>query len=69
MLFATLSSLVPGLGSRTLACDPNDLIKTIKSKNNSSHQFFCTKSKSVEQKLLHLREDFGPHKLLMRHLE
>ena len=30
MTWATLYSLVPLLGSNTLSCDPNDLIKTIK---------------------------------------
>ena len=69
MTWTMLSSLVPRLGSNTLACEPNDFIKTIKSKNNSSYKSFCTKSKSVEQTLIHLREYFGPHKLLMRHLE
>ena len=69
MTWAMLSSLVPRLGSNTLAHDPNDLIKTVESKNNSSYESFCIKSKSVEHTLFHLGEDFGPHKLLMRHLE
>ena len=69
MTWATLSSLGPRLGSNALACDPNDLIKTIKSKHNGSYESFCTKSKSAEHTFIHLREDLGPHKLLMRHLE
>ena len=69
MTWAVLSSLVSRLGSNTLEYDPNDLIKTIKSKNIGLYEYSCVKYKSAEHTLLHLREDFGPPKLLIRRLE
>ena len=66
MVMSILKLLVPRLGSNAMSYDPATLILTLKVSHLGSFKAFHLKAKEAEDILGCLKEDYGPHKLLLR---
>lgn len=66
--WAVISGLVPRLGNNNMNYDPMSLIKTLVVKNGGSYRKLYIQAKNIDHTLSWLKEDFGPHKLIMQFL-
>lgn len=67
--WAVISGLAPRLGNNNVNYDPISLIKTLIVKNGASFQYFYVQDKNMQCTLNWLKEDFRPHKLMLKFLE
>ena len=69
IILTILQHLVPRLGHNALEHDPATLVIGLKASSRGSCKSFHSKAQEIEDILNCLREDYGPHKLILRYLE
>ena len=69
IILTILQHFVPRLGHNALERDPATLVLVLKASSRGSYKSFHSKAQEIEDILNCLREDYGPHKLILRQLE
>ena len=69
MAWSVISHLVPRLGHNSLKYDPATIINTLRTTASGSYKSYHSKAQDIEETLYNLKEDFAPHKLIIRYLE
>ena len=63
-----LKNVVPKFGNNKLKHDPHQIMSKLRIQNNGSFKKLCAQAKDVRHTLQFLKEDIGPHKLILRFL-
>ena len=69
MTIRIIKHLFSHLGHNALACDPATLVTSAKALSSGSYKNFHSKAQEIEDILNCFKEDYGPHKLILRCLE
>ena len=69
ILEIVLKNLVPKFGNNALKHDWHQITSKLRIQNNTSFKKLCTQAEYIRHDLKFLKEEIGPHKLLLRFLE
>ena len=64
-----LKNLVPKFGNNKLKHDPHQIMSKLRIQNNGSFKKLHAQAKDTRYTLQFLKEDIGPHELILRFLE